>query len=338
MPPTKLTPSQSRSATFSGDDAATDTNNNDEASSPSHNNNNNVPPEDIRAGILQMQQYPPKILWSCVARDDLILAEASDTVGPNHCYHQKGVLQAARQLLKQGHTPGFEYCTHNKLQGLLQRKNRRHTKGGEDPSSRVLVPLLKGIKFHVYEHVSPESMRFVSGANNNNSDDDNNNNTTTPPKLRIWVFAAVFDAKGSTTTAPMVQSFLEKIVHCTESMRLYDPEWKAARGLGLQTSFGPILQQLMQDVASIAKVAVLQHHIYALQHQMEQNITLMLDNAGRAEDLQREASRLKDMCKVFKKQAKKLKRHQLLQNAKYGIVAGTVVTGLAAAVIVPIIL
>lgn len=255
------------------------------------------------------QKTPPKILWSCVARNDVILAEAND-IG-NH--DREDVADAARQLLQQSQTPGFEYHTQNRLKGMLKANFGKHK------TKERFVPL-KGIKFHVFEHVAEESLRFAQ--------DD-------APELRVWVFAAVFDPNG--TCRADVQSFLEKMVHITDDLRTYDPEWKAARQLGLQHSFAPTLQQRMEEVTYLGKMSLLKQQVHACQEQMEHNIDLMLDNAGRAEDLDEEASHLQEMCKVFRKKAKQVKRHQMLKNAKYGLVAGTAATGVAAAVIVPLV-
>jgi Synaptobrevin len=266
------------------------------------------------------QPPPPKILWSCIARDDVILAEAND-VGIHHSRDE--VADAARQLLQQPRTPGFEYHTHNRIGGLLKNRFHKLRKDSTTTGDRVVNVPLKGIKFHVYEHVSEESLRSTDGL-----DDE-------PPTLRVWVFAAIFDPNG--TNRRDVQSFLEKLVYMTETLRSYDPEWKLARTLGLQASFAPTLQQRMEEVTYLGKMSLLQHQVQACQEQMEQNIDLMLENGTKATELDEEATHLKDMCKVFQKKAKEVKRHHMLQNAKYGMVLGTAVTGLAAAVIVPLV-
>jgi hypothetical protein len=289
------------------------------------------------------QVPPPKILWSCIARDDIILAEAND-VGR---HDRNNVADAARQLLRQNCTPGFEYYTQHKT--ILPGLNR--WRGKKSAAATTLVEPLKGIKFHVFEHISDESMRNLQ-LNDGVDDDDNvdidladvTTTTTTDaaaaqrestPHLRVWVFAAIFDPSG--TNRSDVQSFLEKIVHLTETLRTYDPEWQIAKTLGLQTSFAPTLQQRMEEVTYLGKIALLQQQVHACQEQMEQNIDLMLENTHRAQDLDKEASHLKDLCQVFQKKAKEVKRQHMLANAKYGLVAGTAATGLAAVVIVPLV-
>jgi Synaptobrevin len=302
------------------------------------------PGYNLRPTPLQ-QQPPPKILWSGIARDDVILAAASAAVGSSQ-HDPNDVADAAHQLLQQRCTPGFEYHTHNKLRGLLKNRLRHKQKkksGGGGDQDRF-VPL-KGIKFHVYEHISDESMRHLPLAPDNDNGDKKNVNRNqhngmdaaaaqkaSTPHLRVWVFAAIYDP--NCTNRPDVQSFLEKLVYITETLRTYDPEWKVARTLGLQASFAPTLQQRMEEVTYLGKVALLQQQVHACQEQMEKNIDLLLANTGRAEDLHEQATHLKDMCQVFKKKAKQVKRQHMLANAKYGLVAGTAVTGLVATVLV----
>jgi Synaptobrevin len=188
----------------------------------------------------------------------------------------------------------------------------------------------------------------ANNRNNQNKNEKNNHNSNSlldaaaiqkeaTPHLRVWVFAAIFDPDG--TNRHDVQSFLEKLVHITDSLRRYDPEWQMARTttLGLQTSFAPTLQQRMEEVTYLGKVALLQQQVYACQEQMETNIDLLLANTDKAEILTEQASHLQDVCRVFQKQAQEVKRHHMRANAKYGLLAGTAVTGLAAIVIVPLV-
>lgn len=53
------------------------------------------------------------------------------------------------------------------------------------------------------------------------------------------------------------------------------------------------------------------------------------------EDLNEEATRLEEMTKSFKKSAKRIRKVQMWQNAKYGLVVGTAVTGVVAVIVVP---
>lgn len=77
----------------------------------------------------------PCILWSSVARNDVILAEA------NMNYPWDETLQeAARTLQQKKPTPGWEFVT------LHQRRNFR------SPVDHPPQPRLKGMKFHIYEN------------------------------------------------------------------------------------------------------------------------------------------------------------------------------------------
>lgn len=73
------------------------------------------------------------ILWSCVARNDVILAEAA---GLDRNFN---VIETAKEVLKRKSTPGFEFHTQK---GLVSG-------GGER---------LKAMKFHLYEHGEGENL------------------------------------------------------------------------------------------------------------------------------------------------------------------------------------
>jgi hypothetical protein len=101
---------------------------------------------------------------------------------------------------------------------LLQNWWRQHKNNKNMP--------LKGIKFHVFEHISDESMRHLRLSADKNDDEDdtadnndlnkneksnhNNNNNgldaatiqkESTPHLRVWVFAAIFDPVPIVTIA-----------------------------------------------------------------------------------------------------------------------------------------
>jgi tetrahydromethanopterin S-methyltransferase subunit B len=68
---------------------------------------------------------------------------------------------------------------------------------------------------------------------------------------------------------------------------------------------------------------------------MGRNIDLILERGEKLEDLNEQATRLEEMSMSFKKGAKKLRRVQMWQNAKYGLVVGTAVTGVVAVIVIP---
>jgi hypothetical protein len=73
----------------------------------------------------------PCLLWSCVARNDVVLAEANVPQDPQY---DEYVSEAAKLLLHKKETPGWEFVTLNRRVGQLRRST------------------LKGMKFHVYDH------------------------------------------------------------------------------------------------------------------------------------------------------------------------------------------
>ena len=68
---------------------------------------------------------------------------------------------------------------------------------------------------------------------------------------------------------------------------------------------------------------------------MVDNINLALSNQESMEEMNHQAENLTIAARQFKKKAKQVKRFQMVQNAKHGVLVGTVVTAGVAAVVVP---
>lgn len=83
------------------------------------------------------EDTPEKILWSCVARNDTILAEAGDE------NFDGSVAATARGLLGRKPTPGFEF----------------HSENSKKYSYR-----LKGVKFHLYDQHMGKQIIWVYAA------------------------------------------------------------------------------------------------------------------------------------------------------------------------------
>lgn len=226
----------------------------------------------------------PSILWSCVARNDEILAEASIDNG----VFQNYVGETAQLLLRKKNTPGWEFST------LSRRKCPQK---------------LKGVKFHVYDH-------------------------TEDGDFNIWVFACVY-CDGGGEVLLQAQSFLEKMVVISEVFRETDNTWKYGSHLAAQDTFAPIMLQRMEDVSYLGKYAMVNQQIESLKSIMHNNIEMILDRGERLEKLQDDATRLKDVASVFKKNTRKVKRQMLWQNAKHGFLLGSMITAGVALVVVP---
>ena len=248
--------------------------------------------------IITPQHTPEKIVWSCVARNDVILAEAGQD------NHNGLVTETARGLLARKPTPGYEF--HQISRKWPFRNNKKHDAVGEQHT-----PRLRGCKFHLYEH-----------------DEDDVQN------VRIWVFAAIYD----TTLAEQiqVQSFLEKIVALTEIFREDDDSWRKGDTLACQATFAPILLQRMQEVTYLGKMAMLQERLDNSKQLMSQNVDLLLDREDQLRNqLAVKSSALLEASIVFKKRTRKVRRMKMMQNAKHGLILGTVVTAGVAVVVVP---
>ncbi|GAX22170.1 hypothetical protein FisN_19Lh229 [Fistulifera solaris] len=195
-------------------------------------------------------------------------------------------------------------------QGLLARKA---TPGYEFYHQRRR---LRGCKFHIYEH---------SGRADVDEEEES---------LLIWVFAAVYDA--SVVTQVQVQAFLQKLVQLTELLRHEDPEWRS--GYNCQTTFAPILQQRMEDITHLAKIVALEQQLETTRTIMERNIELILDREERLlRRLHEKTSEANEMAQIFRKRTRKVRRMQLMQQAKHGIVVGTAITLGVAIAVVPVV-
>ena len=168
---------------------------------------------------------------------------------------------------------------------------------------------LKGIKFHVYDHSGEGGLSKT-----------------------IWSFAAVAE---SSLEEVQLKSFLEKLVYVTEPLREENQEWRTGDTLSAQESFAPVLLHLMEEVTRRGKLAMVNEKIDSVKEIMSDNIDKMLERGETLEELDQRAESLSAMSKQFHKRAKQVKRFKAWQNAKHGLVLGTAVTGVVAAVTVP---
>lgn len=189
-------------------------------------------------------------------------------------------------------------------QGLLAKKD---TPGYEFYNSRKAR--CRGIKFHVYETDSLTD------------------------EIIVWKFAAVYHKE--LVEKDQVKSFLEKLVMITEVQRQEDYGWRYGDVLAAQESFAPTMLQRMQEVTYMGRLAMVNQDINGVKEIMASNIEAALNRGEKLEDMQESATRLEEMGRQFRKNAKKIKRFQQWQNAKYGLAVGTAVTGLVALVAVP---
>jgi hypothetical protein len=241
---------------------------------------------------------PPKILWSCVARNDVILAETGE-----ECYGGL-VSETARGLLARKATPGYEFHQQRKWPKASFRSRSTTTTG-------IHQPRLRGCKFHLFEH-----------------DEEN------VQDLTVWIFAAVYDA--SCVDQAQVQSFLEKIVALTEIFRDDAPDWRTGDSLACQATFAPILQQRMQEVTYLGKMAMLEERLESSRKMMSENVDLLLDRDELLRNqLSEKSSTLQDMASVFKERTRKVRRMKMMQNAKHGLILGTAVTAGVAIIVIP---
>lgn len=171
----------------------------------------------------------------------------------------------------------------------------------------------RGIKFHVFE---TDPLALNTG------------------KMIVWKFAAVYHKE--LVDVDQVKSFLEKLVMITQVPREDDYHiWRHGTTLAAQATFAPILLQRMQEVTYMGRLAMVNRDIDGVKEIMARNIEAALAQGERLEDMQESATRLEAFGQQFRKNAKKMKRFQQWQNAKYGLAVGTAVTGVVAIVTIP---
>mmetsp|Transcript_17141 Transcript_17141/g.24233 ORF Transcript_17141/g.24233 Transcript_17141/m.24233 type:complete len:243 (+) Transcript_17141:61-789(+) len=194
--------------------------------------------------------------------------------------------------------------------------NKKPTAGWEFARSRKHG--LRGIKLHVYEECVNNHDVMLSAPKASNR--------------IIWSFTAV-----STSSLPDIQtkSYLEKLVYVTEPQRESEQQWRQGGLLQCQSTFAPILKHLMEEVTNRGKVAMVQENVNGVKEIMADNIEKMLERGDKLEDLQESTENLNEISKQFKKKAKQIKKFKAWQNAKYGLVLGTAVTGGIAIVTIP---
>ena len=168
----------------------------------------------------------------------------------------------------------------------------------------------RGIKFHLHE-----------------ADDDND-------KMLIWSFCCVYNSKSMSVDC--AKAFLSKVVGITEPLRCL-PVWREGAALSAQPSFAPTLLLHMECAEQDYKVSCLKQRMEETKAIMQSNIEAVLERGEKIEDLEVQAEQLNQMTRVFKKKTRQFRRFKMRQNAKYGIMLGTAVTGVGIIVVPPLI-
>ena len=263
-----------------------------------------------------------KILWSSVSRNDKILVEVGDDA------FNGAVSQTAKAILAKKNTPGWEYHTMKVRDGLLGSRLKTATSKDSTLSSQKVksnVPKLKAVKFHVYEH------------HNNDWDLEQELDSHEPI---VWVFAAVYNPEATTwehsdNILEVIKSFIQKIICLTSIPRLSEPEWRQGSTLSCQRSFGCTLLQCMEDVTYLGKMAMVNQSLQDTINMMQSNISAILDQENQLRDIKETTHKLDWMAASFKKKTKGIRRRMMMQNAKHGLVMGSVVTTVVGICVIP---
>mmetsp|Transcript_7563 Transcript_7563/g.15794 ORF Transcript_7563/g.15794 Transcript_7563/m.15794 type:complete len:233 (-) Transcript_7563:67-765(-) len=212
-------------------------------------------------------------------------------------------------LLAEAGQDQFDGEVVNLAKKLLKRKP---TGGWEFERSRKNK--LRGINFYVHE-----------------SEQEAGNWENPKPPI-VWVFSCVAD---SSLDEKQQKSFLEKLVYLTEPCREEDYLWREGELLACQDIFAPMLLQRMEQVESQGKLAMVNESIESTKEIMHSNINNMMERGEKLEDLEAKGKELNAMSQQFHKRSEQIKRYKKWQDAKHGVLVGTAVTGVVAAVTVP---
>ncbi|KAL7563128.1 hypothetical protein ACA910_012309 [Epithemia clementina (nom. ined.)] len=241
-----------------------------------------------------------KILWSCIARNDVILAEVGEDP------FDGAVAETAQLILSKKSTPGWEFCTYKKPPPPANSSN--HNKRNKNnaaaaaaatvveqqqdddillpsPTVQRHIPRLKGIKFHVYEQDSDEILEYYYNAKSSSYCGSGCAQYVSPQGGPVvWVFAAVYNPEAWENYNDIivdVKNFIQKMEGLTALPRLCDPAWRKGPQLACQVSFAAILLQRMQEVTYYGKWARMQQSLYENTHLMQDNITAILEYEDR---------------------------------------------------------
>lgn len=157
----------------------------------------------------------------------------------------------------------------------------------------------RGLKFHLHEPATGEC-------------DEQQNTKGGSDKILVWAFGCVFNPNE--LSEDFAKAFLTKIVYVTEPLRGM-PWWREGGVLSAQPSFAPTLQQQMESVEQLGRLSVLNQHVNETKQIMASNIENILERGTSIHEMEDQSSKLNEMSKVFKKNAKKVKRFKMWQNA-----------------------
>ena len=97
----------------------------------------------------------------------------------------------------------------------------------------------------------------------------------------------------------------------------------------------PVLQREVNSANSKRKIDELQNQISEVRKIMEQNVEMILDRQEALESLQEATEQLSQGANTFRKRTRALRRWHLMNQVKWGVMAGTIVT---ASIAIPIAL
>mmetsp|Transcript_17780 Transcript_17780/g.47832 ORF Transcript_17780/g.47832 Transcript_17780/m.47832 type:complete len:228 (+) Transcript_17780:84-767(+) len=160
---------------------------------------------------------------------------------------------------------------------------------------------------------------------------------TLPMLLDSGSVVSVLTVHNASFPTRLVKGFLEKAAMMFREV-MDDPTLDLTTHLSAQALFAPTLEQRMEQASSQGKLALVTDKVEEVKDIMSDNIELMLAQHERVDTLRDKTEDLNFAARQFKKQTTRAKRFHLWNQAKMGVVIGTVATAATAAVVTPIVL
>ena len=112
-----------------------------------------------------------------------------------------------------------------------------------------------------------------------------------------------------------------------------DGKCRTGVSLALAQSLQAVIERELETANSRSRIVKVENQIAEVRALMEKNVEAILDRQEQLDELSGKSEALQSAAKTFKKGARKLKRWHLMNQVKWGVAIGTVVT---ASVAIPI--
>lgn len=159
----------------------------------------------------------------------------------------------------------------------------------------------------------------------------------------VAVFGGDFDPKRAQTVTERCALLLCPMIDgqlldgdtdgAVDTARLGAAELTQPNVLELHRTMAPILQREVEHGNSMDKIQQVQNQIQGVRELMTRNVDMILDRQEKLESIEAKTNDLKDAAYKWRRGTRKLRRWHLMNQVKWGVAVGTLVT---ASVAIPI--